>query len=264
MIGRQLHMIYVILGMHKSGTTLTSQILHYSGINMGDFDNNISYDQGNKYERESTLNLNQDILEAFGKESIDIFPKTDPTTTSDQIRQMQSIVQSCNERFEDWGFKDPRTCLVYSLWEEMLPEHKLIVIYRSYKESWGRYRLKNLHNSPIQLLRAWKYLKAWLLHNSKILHYLANTTNEYVLLEYRRLMTTQEEYQRLEEFVGRTLTDKRNPKLYRNKGSDSITVNVAEEIIYRQTGEKPSLIMQQLEQLREINIQELQKPPVRI
>jgi len=29
-------MIYVVLGMHKSGTTLVSQILHRSGIDMGD------------------------------------------------------------------------------------------------------------------------------------------------------------------------------------------------------------------------------------
>lgn len=257
-------MIYVVLGMHKSGTTLASQILHYSGINMGDFDGNVSYDQGNKYERENTLDLNQDILGAFGKESIEIFPKTDPTATPEQRKAMQSIVQSCNNRFDNWGFKDPRTCLVYPLWERTLPEHKLIVIYRSYKESWGRYRLKNLHNSPRQLLRAWKYLKAWSLHNSKILEYLSTTANEYVLLEYRRLMTTQEEFQRLEEFVGQSLVDKRNPKLYRNRESDSITLNVAEELIHRQTGERPALIMEQLEQLRQINIQELQKIPISI
>lgn len=49
-------MIFVVLGMHKSGTTLVSQILHHSGIPMGDgFDENVTYDGGNKYERESTF-----------------------------------------------------------------------------------------------------------------------------------------------------------------------------------------------------------------
>jgi hypothetical protein len=52
-------MICVFLSMHKSGTTLVSEILHHSGINMGDdIDEHVSYDRGNKYEHESTLGLN--------------------------------------------------------------------------------------------------------------------------------------------------------------------------------------------------------------
>ena len=43
--------IYVVLGMHKSGTTLISQILHHSGVNMGgaEIETSRSYDEGNKY-----------------------------------------------------------------------------------------------------------------------------------------------------------------------------------------------------------------------
>ena len=57
-------MNYVVLGMHKSGTTLVSQMLHQSGINMGDFDPLVSYDRGNQYERESALQLDMDIMRA--------------------------------------------------------------------------------------------------------------------------------------------------------------------------------------------------------
>ncbi len=46
-----IQMIYVIFGMHKSGTTLVAEMLHKSGINMGDFDESVSYDIGNQYER---------------------------------------------------------------------------------------------------------------------------------------------------------------------------------------------------------------------
>ena len=53
-------MIYIILGMHKSGTTLISQILHKSGINMGNFNEDVSYDQGNKYERPASQKINRE------------------------------------------------------------------------------------------------------------------------------------------------------------------------------------------------------------
>ena len=40
-------MIYALLGMHKSGTSLLSRILHESSINMGDFDESKGYDEVN-------------------------------------------------------------------------------------------------------------------------------------------------------------------------------------------------------------------------
>jgi len=55
-------MIYVILGMHKSGTTLVSSLLHNADINMIEDTAEQDYDKGGYYERESTLQLNYDIL----------------------------------------------------------------------------------------------------------------------------------------------------------------------------------------------------------
>jgi hypothetical protein len=246
--------IYVVLGMHKSGTTLISQILDHSGINMGEHDTNVSYDDGNKYEREASLRLNEEILDCVGQESIDILPDKMPELTDEHRTRMREIIASCNANYETWGFKDPRTCLVYPLWASELPEHKLIVIFRSYKESWGRYRFKSLRNAPRQLTRAWKYLRAWTLNNSHIVQYLKDTDRDYLVLEYSRLMTTQEEFDRLLAFVGQPLEDKRRAGLYRNRASDSPTLQMAQRLIERQTGISPSNLLDELEALREANI----------
>ena len=57
-------MIYVVLGMHKSGTTLVAKMLHASGINMGEsIDESADYSAGNHYERQSTAELNHVLLE---------------------------------------------------------------------------------------------------------------------------------------------------------------------------------------------------------
>jgi hypothetical protein len=54
--------ICVVLGMHKSGTTLVSEILHHSGIRMVENDSVESYDHGNHFEREDTNQFNKRLL----------------------------------------------------------------------------------------------------------------------------------------------------------------------------------------------------------
>ena len=39
-------MVFVLLGMHKSGTTMIAQTLHHSGIDMGVENPNKLYDHG--------------------------------------------------------------------------------------------------------------------------------------------------------------------------------------------------------------------------
>ena len=124
-------MIYIVLGMHKSGTTLVSQTLHLSGIDMGDgFDANVYYDLGHKYEREETWRLNENILAARDVHSTMIRRPPALKLSVTQQQAMKQIIEDNCDRHSDWGFKDPRTCLIYPEWEAALPPHKLIVVYR--------------------------------------------------------------------------------------------------------------------------------------
>jgi hypothetical protein len=133
-------LIYVILGMHKSGTTLVSQILHQSGINMVDeaISENASYDQGDFYERQSARQVNEAILKPKSLSLFDIVPLKTLEMSAAERSQMQAMIRDCAQKYSDWGFKDPRTCLTYPLWASELPEHKIIAIYRSPDELWQR------------------------------------------------------------------------------------------------------------------------------
>ena len=123
-------MIFVVLGMHKSGTTLVSQILHHSGVNMGDFQENISYDEGNKYERESTLEVDMEILGAGDYRVLDLRSSRRLRLDEGIYHKMREIIAGCGSRYEDWGFKDPRALLLYDLWAEELPDHRVVAIFR--------------------------------------------------------------------------------------------------------------------------------------
>jgi len=244
-------LIYVVLGMHKSGTTLVAEVLHHSGINMGDdIDDDLSYDRGNKYERESTLWLDMDILGVQDDSVLHLqTPETLQMTPEHEI-QMQRIIRDCNQKYTHWGFKDPRASLVYPLWAAELPKHKIIAVFRSPAEIWPRFRyngLRYVHTNP---LRAWEFISRWCEHNKNILTYLQNTAMDYLVLNYRELVTTQAEFDRLQVFVGLDLKDRRRTSLYRTRSQKAPLLNLMIRLYSIRNGYVPERIIEQLEALR--------------
>lgn len=245
-------MTIIILGMHKSGTTLISQVLHHSGINMGEIDASVSYDYGNKYERQSTLRLNEDILGQRNVKSIRLVAPKNLSLSDELLARMRQIIKKNNLRYGDkWGFKDPRTCLVYPLWATELPQHKAIAIYRHPYELWLRYRPRKLLSRYLKFYRAPELLARWFEYNTNILNFLRAAKSEILLLEYKQLMITQEEFDRLQDFVDVPLNDQRKINLYRNRsdGRDPIW-EIALALRYAKTKQRPEDVIKQLEEFR--------------
>lgn len=218
-------MVYIVLGMHKSGTTLVSQILHESGINMGEFDINISYDKGNKYERFEKIHLNYDIMQLnYGQFSLSVLkivnnPDMVPENVKDKIK---SIINNLNETYNEWGFKDPKTCLTYSIWKNFIPNHKVIVVFRHPIELWFHYKPKHLKDIFFSPIICWKVIKAWHLYNEQILIHLKNSPDsDKIIFEYSDFMEYDYIFQYLQEFTKKQLKDCRDNKLYRNKKNES-------------------------------------------
>ncbi len=249
-------MIYVVLGMHKSGTTLVAQTLHHSGINMGgaEIDSRIGYDKGNQYERHSTWRLNEDILGCKGLLSIDITAPEQLRMTAGQRLKMQDLIADLDRQYTDWGFKDPRTCLTYPLWAEELPEHKIIAIYRSVDELWQRYRASMPRRYP-DFWYAQKLVRRWNEHNLGIYAALNSGAAEYLLLEYADLMKSDGGFRQFEVFVGRKLVDRRRTDLYRHRqAARSVPLELAKWTVKKATGQDPQTITEQLMGLRDQKI----------
>lgn len=232
-------LIYVVLGMHKSGTTLVSQCLEASGIDMGDFDRELDYGSGNTFERLETQEFNRDLLHGHLIPPLDYLLRRSRVPVRDALgyrrnndstaliryralarrklraperQRMRSLIQSCSSRASDWGFKDPRTCLTYPLWREELPEHRLVVVFRGLPQLLQRYRVSR--RTPMRYFRV---VHAWTLHNWMILKHLRDSPAPSIVIRYERLMYGDETLDKLSSFVGKPLTDARKPALYRNK-----------------------------------------------
>lgn len=122
----------VVLGMHRSGTSMVARILSILGVNMGR--ETIGKKPGNIYghfEDVDFLKLNMEIMEAKG---ITGFDSIDPlhevnTDLTERIRTMIGEKTS-----SVWGWKDPRTCLTISCFYPFLINHYFIVCRRDKEE----------------------------------------------------------------------------------------------------------------------------------
>ncbi|HEY1612445.1 MAG TPA: sulfotransferase [Rhizomicrobium sp.] len=213
-------MIYVVLGMHKSGTTLVSRVLHESGIDMGLFDSTLAYDHGNHFERVETRDLNMAILGThLGVDSLDLVQPCDSVERHPEIGPaIESLAEGLSHEHVDWGFKDPRSCLTYSVWRRHLPAFRTIIIYRDPSEvveHYGRQvpRWQFLRHARIRA----RALLAWTICNRECLR--AYREEDCLLLNFREFVSGPEAFAELSAFVQRPLADPRDPRLYRARAA---------------------------------------------
>jgi len=245
-------MIYVVLGMHKSGTTLVSEMLHHSGIDMLE-EATIAggYDEGNKWERESTKALNHQILGSRGAHSLRTSRHGRPTPAPELSSRMRGLAADLDHRHADWGFKDPRTCLTYDLWARELPEHRVVAVYRRPEECFAHYQAAargSLQRGVDVLVRC---LPSWCEHNAAIIAALERAVAPAIVLHYTRLMEGDGEFRRLERFIGRPLADRRVATMNRSRVAPGTGYRTATMLHAMAGGVQPERLASHLEALRE-------------
>ncbi len=274
-------MIYIVLGMHKSGTTLIARLLHEAGIHMGNFRVDLGYDQDNTYERHEAQVLNRQLLHGCLVPSLGYllrrhrqtavnpagYQRNQDSTALVRFGKLQTVLQrpatavplrqlvtNLNGRLADWGFKDPRTCLTYPAWRKVMGEHKLIIVFRSYTQLLRHYRV---HPANLPLL--FRVLHAWTLHNRCLLGYAQQAAAPTLLLGYEALMQSEAGLQRLAAFVERPLTDQRDPALYRHRETIA-PLPVTARILRPFLPGNPETIYQQLQSLHHTHLPSLTQP----
>ncbi len=240
-------MIYVVLGMHKSGTTLVSKLLHQAGIAMVEHEPDGTYSEGAFYERQACYHVNLRLLGWRDDKILFRQPPGNLRLKPDDARMMQAIIAENEVSYTDWGFKDPRTCLTYSLWAQHLPLHRLIVVFRPVEDIWPRYVYSGW--------RFWKHwgravalVRTWCLYNAAILDIVQQTQAEVLVLSYRLLISDDAEYRRLCDFVGRPLPDVREKRAQRH--GQSLILNLARRYVAGTGTQHDQVLLTELEHER--------------
>jgi len=132
----------IIIGMHRSGTSLVSKILERSGIFMG-------ADQDNNAESQFFYNLNEWILAQAGatwdnpynfrflneefKASVSKSLKRQLKGKS--LKKYMGAERRGSNSYQkiafDWGWKDPRNTFTIEIWKDLFEKAKIIHVHRN-------------------------------------------------------------------------------------------------------------------------------------
>ncbi|WP_337104130.1 sulfotransferase [Paenibacillus sp. YIM B09110] len=119
----------IILGMHRSGTSLIARTVGSLGVYLGQDADMMPQGEDNPegfWELTSIVQLHEKILNKLASSWDTTKPLPDEWWLSNDIEpfknEMKNIISSYFSGKKVWGWKDPRTCLLLPLWKEVLKE----------------------------------------------------------------------------------------------------------------------------------------------
>ncbi len=173
--------IVIVLGMHRSGTSLLSNILHLLGIDMVDQPTHASKsNETGFWERPDIVALQDEILQALGApvgSPMHAVPLKAGWWRNPEIRDLKKrlhdlMAEQLSKVRRPWGFKDPRTCRLLPLWGEVLEEldvsPRFVWAVRHPAEAAASMSLKNPQARPIPVAQS---EVMWLAYNYDILRH---------------------------------------------------------------------------------------------
>lgn len=182
---------FLVLGMHRSGTSLLAALVQARGVFLGD--RLLGASQGNRhghFEDEAVLAFHASILKEYtnrargcfddGMMHAELPPDWSPgAEISEQAEELLA-----NRRREGyWGWKEPRTCLFLDFWRPRLPGLKALAVYRHPLEvhlSCLRRGHWDLPLFPAQIL------EAWVRHNRPLLEFAREEPERVLLVNAKR------------------------------------------------------------------------------
>src|SRR6056297_3530815 len=126
--------VLVIVGMHRSMTSLVTQWLNACGLHVGDdlYGAGIGNVMGH-FEDYDFIHLHEYILKINESHWRDTSGKTLQFDDYSKEKSRMLIKMKSNLH-EQWGWKDPRTCLFLDHWDSLLPEGKYLIVYRPFAD----------------------------------------------------------------------------------------------------------------------------------
>jgi hypothetical protein len=126
----------IVLGMHRSGTSVLTGLLRLLGLWAGEEDDFPPVDDPNRvgyWEHRGVWSIDEAILQTLGASWSEI-AGLDLSSLGEESRarfreRAREIVRDLN-RHGSWVIKDPRLCLLFPFWREILEHPFCVLIYR--------------------------------------------------------------------------------------------------------------------------------------
>lgn len=211
----------IILGMHRSGTSLLASWLQCCGLFIGH--QLMPAGIGNKkghFEDEQFVKLHRLLLRE------NTYPWQRWSRLPDFEQAAAALVSTVlTQHQQPWGWKDPRTCLFIDKWHQVFPDARAVVIFRKPEDvvdslirrelvvqqrrknrlaAW--LVLNNYRNNEKKIAN--KHLQNWINYNQKIVEFLAEKPiNYYTVIDVSQLLVRDKvAFNRINSSLGSVLT----------------------------------------------------------
>ncbi|MFH1135089.1 MAG: hypothetical protein V1816_03285 [Pseudomonadota bacterium] len=195
-------MVVIVLGMHRSGSSLAAGILHNLGIDMGPKDD-ASFDNPRGFFEDRAFTMTNDFILREAGGAWDSPPSLDSILAAGRDprikRQIEAVLEA-RRRKGQWGFKDPRTILTLPLYFDRLEDPAFVCTHRNLLALSASLEKRN----DIPLERA---LGLALIYEKRRLALLSKYDQApKVHISYEALLADRREVDRLALFVNRPAT----------------------------------------------------------
>ena len=119
----------IILGMHRSGTSLVAGSLEAAGLYLGNVNTWARFNQKGNRENEDIRALNERILARVGA-SWDRPPRAQVAWSHEDGLDGLDLIKPYLNYWGPWGFKDPRTVWTIEGWLGILPNPQIVAVVR--------------------------------------------------------------------------------------------------------------------------------------
>ena len=127
----------VVVGICRSGSSLTAALLQLLGVHMGSFFGRytkaeaVRHSPTDVFEDRDFLRCNQAMLREAGATTLTMASPEAYVEATSQYAAMKELIAERNSRYSLWGWKDPRTLAVLQHWKKFLARPLYIITERS-------------------------------------------------------------------------------------------------------------------------------------
>jgi hypothetical protein len=187
----------IVVGFHRSGTSLLTQLLHSAGLFVGE--ELLGAMPSNPYghfEDRDVLEIHRAIMADNGV-SWQVDSPQEFFISPGHWGRMQSLVSRRQTHQVDWGFKEPRVCLFLGAWKYLLPDARFVVVYRDPSECVRSMEQRQFSDysqgqgNPDEHLRFFREpdhgLRMWEVHNRAVVDFARRHLDDCLVLPYSHL-----------------------------------------------------------------------------
>jgi len=189
----------VVVGFHRSGTSMLTRMLHKAGLFVGDrLLGAVPSNPHGHYEDEEVLGFHDKVLESNGCNWMFSGDADNLIMSEAAQRWMRTFVGRRNTRYANWGFKDPRVCLFLENWDSAIENPVYVVVFRDFLETSQSIFHRQSRDialgqgNPGAHVRFWKEpnlaLQMWVAHNRAIVNFLRKGRKRIICAQHRQLL----------------------------------------------------------------------------